>query len=115
MPGFYPPGEYDLAGFIVGVVERKKTLERQESPARRHPDRAAVRRPAHQRLFRSARKLIFEAAKLKPDAYVAEVGNKIGAETAEAAFVLRAPALKNILARGWVSALAHITGGGHPG
>src|SRR5256885_12326738 len=26
MPGFYPPGEYDLAGFIVGAAERKRLL-----------------------------------------------------------------------------------------
>ena len=61
-----------------------------------------------------ARKLVFEVAKLKPDTYVAEVGNKIGAELLKP-HLCYAPALKNILARGWASALAHVTGGGIPG
>jgi phosphoribosylformylglycinamidine cyclo-ligase len=58
--------------------------------------------------------LVFDVAKLKPDTYVAEVGNKIGAELLKP-HLCYAPALKNILAKGWVSALAHITGGGIPG
>src|SRR5438309_855073 len=45
---------------------------------------------------------------------VADVGNKIGAELLKP-HLCYAPALKNIVARGWVSALAHITGGGIPG
>jgi phosphoribosylformylglycinamidine cyclo-ligase len=45
---------------------------------------------------------------------VAEVGNKIGAELLKP-HVCYAPAVKNILAKGWASALAHITGGGIPG
>jgi len=53
-------------------------------------------------------------AKLKPETYVADVGNKIGAELLKP-HLCYAPALKNIVARGWVSALAHITGGGIPG
>jgi phosphoribosylformylglycinamidine cyclo-ligase len=61
-----------------------------------------------------ARKLVFEVANLKPDTYVAEVGNKIGAELLKP-HLCYAPALKNIIARGWVSALAHITGGGIAG
>jgi phosphoribosylformylglycinamidine cyclo-ligase len=57
---------------------------------------------------------VFEVAKLKPDTYVAEVGNKIGAELLKP-HLCYAPALKNIVARNCVSALAHITGGGIPG
>ena len=53
-------------------------------------------------------------AKLEPDTYVAEVGNKIGAELLKPHRAYW-PLLKNILARGWVSSMAHITGGGITG
>ena len=68
----------------------------------------------HTNGYSLARKLVFEVAKLKPDTYVAEVGNKIGAELLKP-HVCYAPAVKSLLARGWVSAMAHITGGGIPG
>ena len=68
----------------------------------------------HTNGYSLARKLIFEVAKLKPDAYVPEVGNKIGAELLKP-HLCYSPALKNIVAKGWVSALAHITGGGISG
>jgi len=112
MPGFYPPGEYDLAGFIVGVVERKKLLPGKNVS----PGDALIALPSaglHTNGYSLARKLVFEVANLKPDTYVAEVGNKIGAELLKP-HLCYGPALKNIIARGWVSALAHITGGGIP-
>ncbi len=113
MPGFYPPGEYDLAGFIVGVVDRKKLLNGKNVK----PGDQLIALPSaglHTNGYSLARKLVFEVAKLKPDTYVAEVGNKIGAELLKP-HLCYAPALKNIIERGWVTALAHITGGGIPG
>src|SRR3981081_1911913 len=113
MPGFYPPGEYDLAGFIVGAVDRKKVLTGKNVK----PGDALIALPSAglpTNGYSLARKLVFETAKVKPDNYVAEVGNKIGAELLKP-HLCYAPALKTILQRGWVSALAHITGGGIPG
>jgi len=113
MPGFYAPGEYDLAGFIVGVVDRKKLLTGKNVK----PGDTLLGLPAtglHTNGYSLARKLIFDVAKLKPDTYVAEVGNKIGAELLKP-HVCYAPAVKSLIARGWISALAHITGGGIPG
>jgi phosphoribosylformylglycinamidine cyclo-ligase len=113
MPGFYPPGEYDLAGFIVGAVDRKKMLTGKNVK----PGDALIALPSaglHTNGYSLARKLVFETAKLKPDNYVAEVGNKIGAELLKP-HLCYAPALKTILERGLISALAHITGGGIPG
>ena len=113
MPGFYGEGEYDLAGFIVGAVEKKKLLTGKSV----QPGDTLLALPSaglHTNGYSLARKLVFEVAKLKPDTYVAEVGNKIGAELLKP-HVCYAPALRTILANGWVSALAHITGGGIPG
>jgi phosphoribosylformylglycinamidine cyclo-ligase len=113
MPGFYPPGEYDLAGFIVGAVERANLLTGKAVK----PGDALIALPSaglHTNGFSLARKLVFETAGLKPDTYVAEVGNKIGAELLKP-HLCYAPALKTILAKHWLSALAHITGGGIPG
>ncbi|MGA8222355.1 MAG: phosphoribosylformylglycinamidine cyclo-ligase [Candidatus Acidiferrales bacterium] len=113
MPDIYAPGEYDLAGFIVGAVERKKQLDLR----RVRPGDALLALPSsglHTNGYSLARKLVFGVAKLSPNAYVADVKNKIGAE------LLRPhraywPLLKNVLARGWVRSMAHITGGGITG
>jgi phosphoribosylformylglycinamidine cyclo-ligase len=113
MPGFYPQGEYDLAGFIVGAVERKKILTGKSVK----PGDTLLGLPSaglHTNGYSLARKLVFEVAKLKPDTYVAEVGNKIGAELMKP-HLCYAPAVKTLVAKGWVSAMAHITGGGIPG
>jgi phosphoribosylformylglycinamidine cyclo-ligase len=113
MPGFYQPGEYDLAGFIVGVVERKKILNGKAVK----PGDTLLGLPSaglHTNGYSLARKLVFEVAKLKSDTYVAEVGNKIGAELLKP-HLSYAPAIKTLLAHGWISAMAHITGGGIPG
>jgi len=113
MPGFYAPGAYDLAGFIVGVVERKNILTGKGVK----PGDTLIGLPSaglHTNGYSLARKLVFDVAKLKNDTYVAEVGNKIGAELLKP-HVCYVPAVKNILAKGWASALAHITGGGIPG
>src|SRR5580658_4120709 len=113
MPGFYPVGEYDLAGFIVGAVERKKLLTGKAVK----PGDVLLALPSaglHTNGYSLARKLVFDVARLKPETYVAEVGNKIGAELLKP-HLCYAPALRNILAKGWVSAMAHITGGGITG
>src|ERR1700687_603681 len=113
MPGFYGEGEDDLAGFIVGAVEKKKLLTGKNVK----PGDTLLALPSaglHTNGYSLARKLVFEVAKVKPDTYVAEVGNKIGAELLKP-HLCYAPALRTILANGWVSALAHITGGGIPG
>src|SRR3984957_1562249 len=113
MPDFYPIGEYDLAGFIVGAVEREKRLD----PRKVRPGDALIALPSsglHTNGYSLARKLIFGEAKLKPDTYVAEVGNKIGAELLKPHRPYW-PLLRNIMAKGWVTTMAHITGGGITG
>jgi phosphoribosylformylglycinamidine cyclo-ligase len=113
MPDVYADGEYDVAGFIVGAVERKKVLD----PRRVHPGDVLLALPSsglHTNGYSLARKLLFGVAKLEPNAYVAEIGNKIGAELLKPHRPYW-PLLKNMLAHGWVSSIAHITGGGITG
>jgi phosphoribosylformylglycinamidine cyclo-ligase len=110
MPDFYAPGEYDLAGFIVGVVDRERRL----TPERVRPGDLLVALPSsglHTNGYSLARKLVFEVAGLKPRSYVSEIGNKIGSEllTPHRCYW---PLLKTALQRGWLSGMAHITGGG---
>jgi phosphoribosylformylglycinamidine cyclo-ligase len=113
MPGFYAAGEYDLAGFIVGAVERGRILN---GSAVRAGDvlLALPSTGLHTNGYSLARKLVFEVAGLKPDTYVAELQNKVGAELLKPHRCYLAP-LRDLLRRGWVSALAHITGGGITG
>jgi phosphoribosylformylglycinamidine cyclo-ligase len=113
MPGFYSEGEYDLAGFIVGAVERDRVL----GPQRVKKGDALIALPSaglHTNGYSLARKLVFDQENLKPETYVPEVANKIGAELLNPHRCYLLP-LKGALTRGWISAMAHITGGGIPG
>jgi len=109
MPGFYPDGEYDLAGFIVGVVERDQIITGKDVQI----GDVILGLPSnglHTNGYSLARKLLFEVAH-SPDDYVNEIKNKVGNE------LMRThksywPALKKLVAAQCVSALAHITGGG---
>ncbi len=113
MPDFYAASEYDLAGFIVGAVERDRRLD----PRKVRPGDVLLALPSsglHTNGYSLARKLIFGVAKLNPNTYVAEVGNKIGAELLKPHRSYW-PLLKNVLQKGWVTSMAHITGGGITG
>jgi phosphoribosylformylglycinamidine cyclo-ligase len=110
MPGFYPDGEYDLAGFIVGAVDRPRML----TGDRVEPGDVLIGLPSnglHTNGYSLARKLLFEVARYTPDKYVNELKNKVGNE------LLRThksywPVVRRLLDADCVHAMAHITGGG---
>ena len=110
MPGFYPEGEYDLAGFIVGVVEREKIINGKSVEV----GDIVLGLPSnglHTNGYSLARKLLFEVAGYSPDTFVSEIKNKVGNE------LMRThksywPIVKKMIAGECVAALAHITGGG---
>src|SRR6059036_3483709 len=74
MPGFYAPGEYDLSGTIVGVVEKSKMLDGKTI----RPGDVVIGLESsglHTNGYSLARKIFFEQLKLKPSSRVAELGN----------------------------------------
>jgi phosphoribosylformylglycinamidine cyclo-ligase len=110
MPDFYDSVEYDLAGFIVGAVDRERRLR----PERVCPGDTLIALPSsglHTNGYSLARKLVFEVAGLNPQSYIAEIGNKIGAELLKPHRCYW-PMLKTALQKNWISGMAHITGGG---
>ena len=110
MPGFYPHGEYDLAGFIVGVVEREKIITGKSVEI----GDIVLGLPSnglHTNGYSLARKLLFEVGHYSAETYVNEIKNKVGNE------LMRThksywPVVKKLMDGECVSALAHITGGG---
>jgi phosphoribosylformylglycinamidine cyclo-ligase len=112
MPGFYADGEYDVAGFIVGVVPRDKVIDGR--PIR--PGDILIGIPSsglHTNGYSLARRIAFDAARLRPDAYVPELGGSIG----EALLIPHRsylPLIRPLLSAGLIKGMAHITGGGIP-
>jgi phosphoribosylformylglycinamidine cyclo-ligase len=110
MPGFYSEGEYDLAGFIVGVVDRPNLLTGKMVAA----GDVLIGLPStglHTNGYSLARKLLFEGARYSPDTYVNDLKGKVGNElmkTHKSYWLL----VKRLLEAEAVSAMAHITGGG---
>jgi phosphoribosylformylglycinamidine cyclo-ligase len=110
MPGFYAAGEYDVAGFIVGVVSRSKIVDGRDIVA----GDVLIALPSsglHTNGYSLARRIAFEELKLGVDSVVPELGESVGA-----AFLRPhrsyLPAVTPILDRGWAKGMAHITGGG---
>ncbi len=110
MPDFYKPGEYDLAGFIVGVVERENVID----GSRIASGDLLIGLPSsglHTNGYSLARKVCFERRSLKPDSRVAELGRSVAEELLQ---VHRSylPVLRGLIPTGALYGMAHITGGG---
>lgn len=112
MPGFYASGEYDLAGFAVGVVERKKIIDGRQVK----PGHVVIGLPSsglHSNGYSLARKVLLEKAALHPDTYQPELGKTLGEELLTPTKIY-VKTIQHLLSRVPVEAMAHITGGGLP-
>ena len=110
MPGFYPAGEYDLAGFIVGIVERERIITGHNVVVG-DVILGLASNGLHTNGYSLARKLFFEIAGYTPDTYVNELKGKVGNELMHTHRSYW-PMIKKLVAADCVSAMAHITGGG---
>jgi phosphoribosylformylglycinamidine cyclo-ligase len=115
LPDFYQPGDFDMAGFCVGIVERDHIINgRTIRPGDRVLGLAST--GLHSNGFSLVRKVVFEHAGLKVNDFIAELGRTVGEELLEPTRIY-VRAVKNILQhypvkRRVVRGLAHITGGG---
>src|SRR2546421_1291423 len=110
MPGFYADGEYDVAGFIVGIVDRPRILD---GKSIRHDD-LLIGLPSvglHTNGYSLARKLFFEIGKLNVDSRVPGMEGTVGEELLKP-HVNYEPVVREALAKNLIEGLAHITGGG---
>jgi len=110
MPGFYTDGEYDLAGFVVGVVDKKSVIDGSSIK----PGDVVLGIPCkglQTNGYSLARKLFFEIGGYKSESFIEELGMTVGDCLLEkhASFL---PALTPFLDSGILKGLAHITGGG---
>jgi phosphoribosylformylglycinamidine cyclo-ligase len=110
MPGFYADGEYDVAGFIVGVVDREKIIDGKRIAA----GDIVLGLPSvglHTNGYSLARQLFFEVAGYAPDTYLDELKATAGAALLQPHLsYLRT--LADLLDSTLIKGLAHITGGG---
>jgi phosphoribosylformylglycinamidine cyclo-ligase len=113
MPGFYLEGEYDVAGFSVGIVEKEKII----NGSRIQEEDAIIGLASnglHSNGYSLVRALFFDVKKMGTDRYIPEIGNKIGAELLRPTkiYAKAVMALKDNIE---IKGMAHVTGGGIPG
>ena len=110
MPGFYADGEYDVAGFIVGAVDRERIIDGRSI---RVGD-VLIGLPSnglHTNGYSLARKIAFDELKIKVDTHVPELGETVG-EAFLRTHRSYLNVIKPLLPRGQIKGMAHITGGG---
>src|SRR6185437_6721662 len=114
LPDFYHPGEYDLAGFCVGVVERRHLLDGRDV---REGDKVVglASSGLHSNGYSLARKIALDHAGLRPDSHVPELGRTVADEFLEPTRIyVRAvkTVYRHYRVKRTVHGIAHITGGG---
>ena len=110
MPGFYSDGEYDLAGFSVGVVDKKNIIDGSDI----NEGDYLVGLPSsgvHSNGFSLVRKIVFEKANMKVDDYLDELGMTIGEELLKPTRIYTDP-VYDLVKSFNIKGLCHITGGG---
>jgi phosphoribosylformylglycinamidine cyclo-ligase len=118
LPDFYQPGDYDLAGFCVGVVERDHIINGRAI----QPGDAVLGLASsglHSNGFSLVRKVVFEHARHTVADHVPELAQTVGEALLEPTRIY-VRAVKNLLQhypvkKRVIRGLAHITGGGMPG
>ncbi len=112
MSGFYPAGEYDIAGFAVGVVERKNLI----TSARVKVGDILIGLPSsglHSNGFSLVRKIVFERMKFTGDEFIDELDKTIGEELLTPTRLypkICLPLIKKFGEK--IHGLVHVTGGG---
>jgi phosphoribosylformylglycinamidine cyclo-ligase len=114
MPGLYQPGEYDLAGFAVGVVDRARVIDGRDVKA---GDLiiGVLSRGLHSNGYSLARQALFERAGLAIDARPHELSPRSVAEELLEPTAIYTKLVRELSRAVRVKALAHITGAGIPG
>lgn len=114
LPEFYQPGEYDLAGFCLGVTERKQLLDGQDI---RLGDKVIgiASSGLHSNGYSLARKIVFEHAGLTPETHVERLGRTVADELLEPTRIYTRAVKevrRNYRVKQIIHGIAHITGGG---
>lgn len=110
MPGFYTPGEYDVAGFTVGIVDKEKMID---GSTIKEGD-VVLGLPSsglHSNGYSLARKVMFEKAGYKPEDKVELLGTTVGEAMLKPTRIYVKTVL-GMLEKAEVKGMAHITGGG---
>lgn len=110
MPSFYKEGEYDLAGFVVGVVDQDKIIDGSEIKI---GDKIVgiASSGLHSNGYSLVRKIVFEELNLDLNKKIEELGKKLGEELLEPTKIYVKPVLK-IVSEFHLHGISHITGGG---
>jgi len=110
MPGFYPEGEYDLAGFVVGIVEKSKIIDGKEI---KEGDLiiGISSSGLHSNGFSLVRKVLLESNNYKIGDVISSLGRSLGEELLSPTKIYLRPVL-HLLGKYNILGIAHITGGG---
>jgi phosphoribosylformylglycinamidine cyclo-ligase len=110
MPGFYAKGEYDLAGFVVGIVENERLMDGSEISFGCKLIGVASS-GLHSNGYSLVRKILFEQLKLSVENHIEELGRSLGEELLEPTKIY-SRVIRNVLREFPILGMAHITGGG---